>query len=152
MIDKIHLKNFTVFDEVELDFSPKVNLIIGENGTGKTHLLKAAYGVCSGRNPLLDSPNGVSRTQLKDAISEQLIRCFLPPDSKIGLLSRSHSNSKSEINVDFATGKSLGVTFGQRSKGIQFSHAIAFEDYSWHPIFLPSKDCLLYTSPSPRDS
>ena len=40
MIEKIEIKNFTAFDELKIDFVPGVNLFIGENGTGKTHILK----------------------------------------------------------------------------------------------------------------
>lgn len=39
-IEKISIKNFTLFKNIEIDFSSKVNIFIGENGTGKTHLLK----------------------------------------------------------------------------------------------------------------
>jgi hypothetical protein len=38
------LEKFTAFDRAEFNFVPGVNAIIGENGTGKTHLLKALYG------------------------------------------------------------------------------------------------------------
>ena len=48
MIEHLHLRNFTVFNNLKLDFSPRINVIIGENGTGKTHLLKAAYCLCAG--------------------------------------------------------------------------------------------------------
>lgn len=41
MIERLELKNFTVFNGLTLELSPKVNVIIGENSTGKTHLLKA---------------------------------------------------------------------------------------------------------------
>lgn len=39
-VEKVHLKNFTVFRDCEINFSKGVNVIIGENGTGKTSLLK----------------------------------------------------------------------------------------------------------------
>ena len=42
-IQKIILENFTVFKNAELDFCNGVNVLIGENGTGKTHLLKWLY-------------------------------------------------------------------------------------------------------------
>ncbi len=45
MIKKITIKNLTVFPEAELNLSPGLNVIIGENGSGKSHLLKAAYSV-----------------------------------------------------------------------------------------------------------
>ena len=47
MIDKLSLQNFTVFEELDLNFSPGVNILIGENGTGKTHLLKLLYAFLS---------------------------------------------------------------------------------------------------------
>lgn len=40
---KLVLENFTAFGNAELNFVPGVNAIIGENGTGKTHILKALY-------------------------------------------------------------------------------------------------------------
>lgn len=42
-IENIKLKNFTTFRDCKIDFSNGVNIIIGENATGKTHLLKAIY-------------------------------------------------------------------------------------------------------------
>ena len=42
-IQKIKIENFTVFKDVEIEFSPGVNVFIGENGTGKTHLLKLLF-------------------------------------------------------------------------------------------------------------
>jgi recombinational DNA repair ATPase RecF len=45
MITKLELKNFTTFEKLDIDFSPRINVIIGENGTGKTQLLKAGYAL-----------------------------------------------------------------------------------------------------------
>jgi len=46
-IKSIELKNFTVFESIKCKFSPGINIIIGENGTGKTHLLKVLYAFCN---------------------------------------------------------------------------------------------------------
>ena len=42
----IGLKNFTVFEDFQLEVSSGINVFVGENGTGKTHLLKALYAAC----------------------------------------------------------------------------------------------------------
>lgn len=42
-IKKIEVKNFTVFPKATFEFSPQLNVIAGENGSGKSHLLKLAY-------------------------------------------------------------------------------------------------------------
>jgi len=46
-IKSIKLENFTVFENIECEFTPGINIFIGENGTGKTHLLKALYAFCN---------------------------------------------------------------------------------------------------------
>jgi AAA15 family ATPase/GTPase len=43
MLRALEIKNFTVFEEAKLEFSPGLNVVIGENGTGKSHLLKLGY-------------------------------------------------------------------------------------------------------------
>jgi predicted ATP-dependent endonuclease of OLD family len=43
MLKNLKLENFTVFEQAEFEFSSGLNLLIGENGAGKTHVLKAAY-------------------------------------------------------------------------------------------------------------
>ena len=42
-IKSIELKNFTVFNDLKLNFTKGINIFVGENGTGKTQLLKAIY-------------------------------------------------------------------------------------------------------------
>jgi energy-coupling factor transporter ATP-binding protein EcfA2 len=47
MLKTMRVKNFTVFKDEVFEFSPGVNIVIGENGVGKTHLLKLAYAMMS---------------------------------------------------------------------------------------------------------
>ena len=49
-IAKIELNNFAAFEQLSLEFSPGINLIIGANGTGKTQLLKYIYAATSLEN------------------------------------------------------------------------------------------------------
>ncbi len=35
MISKLSIKNLTVFPEANLEFSPQLNVMVGENGAGK---------------------------------------------------------------------------------------------------------------------
>lgn len=41
----LRLKNFTAFAAAEFEFVPGVNVFVGENGTGKTHVMKALYAI-----------------------------------------------------------------------------------------------------------
>ena len=42
-IESVELRNFTIFKSIKFDFSKGINILIGENGTGKTQLIKAIY-------------------------------------------------------------------------------------------------------------
>ncbi len=46
MLSRIRLNRFTAFEALELEASPGINVLIGENGTGKTHLLQLAGTCC----------------------------------------------------------------------------------------------------------
>jgi predicted ATP-dependent endonuclease of OLD family len=46
MITRFKASNFTVFTDLNVDFTSGINIFIGQNGTGKTHLLKAVYSAC----------------------------------------------------------------------------------------------------------
>lgn len=56
-IKKIRLENFTVFEKIVIDCCAGINVFIGENGTGKTHLLKAIYAFCEGGIFYHDGPD-----------------------------------------------------------------------------------------------
>ncbi|MBC8143844.1 MAG: AAA family ATPase, partial [Armatimonadetes bacterium] len=43
--ESLTLTNFTAFAEARFEFSPGVNILVGEIGTGKTHLMKVLYAV-----------------------------------------------------------------------------------------------------------
>ena len=45
-ITRVKLENFTVFESLDLEPSPGINVLVGANGTGKTHLLKVCYAAC----------------------------------------------------------------------------------------------------------
>jgi len=42
-IRTFHLENFTVFRKADFEFCPGINVLIGTNGTGKTHVMKSIY-------------------------------------------------------------------------------------------------------------
>ncbi len=42
---ELRLRRFTVFQDAHFSFSPGINALVGENGTGKTHLMKVLYAV-----------------------------------------------------------------------------------------------------------
>ena len=56
-ISRLELENFTCFAKAEMDFSSGINVFIGENGTGKTHILKAIYSMNYAASRIEITPN-----------------------------------------------------------------------------------------------
>ncbi len=46
-IQSLRLRNFTVFEDVELEFCGGINVLVGPNATGKSHVLKTLYSLLS---------------------------------------------------------------------------------------------------------
>lgn len=42
-LSKLYLDRYTVFDSLHISLAEGINIFIGENGTGKSHLLKVLY-------------------------------------------------------------------------------------------------------------
>lgn len=59
ILKRISILNYKNLEQVELDFSPKMNCIIGQNGMGKTNLLDAVYylSFCKSTTNPVDSQN-----------------------------------------------------------------------------------------------
>jgi len=55
----IKIKDFTVFKDFSLEPNSRINVIIGENGTGKTHLLKLIYAAALSRNKQVNEADAV---------------------------------------------------------------------------------------------
>lgn len=47
ILNSIKLSNFRIHKDTKIDFSPRINYIIGGNGHGKTSLLEALYLICT---------------------------------------------------------------------------------------------------------
>ncbi|MFK5970171.1 MAG: AAA family ATPase [Candidatus Marithrix sp.] len=46
-IKDLYLENFTAFDQAKFEFCDGINVLIGANGTGKTHAMKIMYEIIS---------------------------------------------------------------------------------------------------------
>ena len=100
MLTKIKFDRFTAFEQLEVPFSPGINVFIGENGTGKTHLMKAAYAACD-------------ITKSKASFSEKINNVFLPSHRQIGrLVQRSTGSTKGSVRVSRLMPDGREITLG----------------------------------------
>lgn len=141
MITNLKLKNFTVFRDLEIDFSPKINVIIGENGTGKSHLLKAAYSLCSA-NHGLNSQEEVSAKEIKAAVTNKVLNVFLPPDRKLGKIRKIGVGQDAWMSAHFLSQEEIALKFRSNSKSVTIEKNGDYEHYNLSPVFVPTKEVL----------
>ena len=139
MIMRLELKNFTAFTDLTLDFSPKINIIIGENSTGKTHLLKAAYGLCN--------DNGYSgMNELKKSLTSRLLKLFMPADNKLGKMHHRGAPCHASLTAAFRDGCYVSASFFSKSRSlVDLSRSNDGQDGdSAAPVFIPAKEVLSF--------
>ena len=159
MITKLELNNFTTFEKLDIDFSPRINVIIGENGTGKTQLLKAAYTLAStsSQNSAVTDPK-----ELEKIFTDKFTRIFMPDDLKIGRLARCQESLCATVQGDFLENgrfeKKIKFDFSTRGQSLKIDEKYKSQGdlYAMSPIFIPTKEVIslyrgLLNEPSHKD-
>jgi predicted ATPase len=146
MLTRLVLKSFTVFPEVEFKFASGLNVIVGENGAGKSHILKVAYTIAAviARGEKDSGSSTPTKNYLATAIAKKLRGVFRPDD--LGRLARLQmGRSRCEIEAWFQTTARLhriGFSFNTASKTeVTVDHPPS----KWEgdaPIFLPARELL----------
>ena len=131
MINQLQLKNFTAFTELAIDFSPGINIIIGENGTGKTQLLKAVLA--------MSGPEARGE-QADEQLARKLCRLYQPLSGKVGELRRAGTRGDAQLNTTFASGQFITAKFNGSAEVVKVTPASVGE--ALPAIFIPTKEVL----------
>lgn len=139
------LKNFTAFKEAEFSFTPGLNVIVGENGTGKSHVLKVAYSAiyaCGKGNNVLNEA-GPTKAHLQLALADKLNAVF-KPDSLGRLVRRDHKGRKRcEVEVVFShPSNHLVFSFSTVSKTDIVMDALPSKWIEMRPVYIPTRELL----------
>jgi len=76
MLNSLMLDNFTVFTGTRLHFGPGLNVIVGENGTGKTHLLKAGYLLSGIHENQVKNRSVTTDEKIEAHVAERLLNIY----------------------------------------------------------------------------
>lgn len=137
MLKQLNLKNFTTFNDVSLNFSPHLNVIIGENGQGKSHLLKVAYSMMS-----IESNSITSKTHMQRIYADKLINVF-KPESLGRLVKRKQGRERCEISVKFDNKElDTSISFATSSKTDVQIDLAPIKATETKPAFLPTRELL----------
>lgn len=144
MIRAMRVKNFTIFEQADFKFGKDLNIVVGENGTGKTHVLKLAYAVTAasweaGRKPGADAP---TKSALETRVADKLVGTFRP-ESLGRLARRRQGKGRCEVGVDYSTKTwSLGFKFSSHSRAEVSLDATPSAWVNTAPAYIPTRELL----------
>ena len=131
-LTRVRLERFTAFSDLDLELSPGINVFVGANGTGKTHLLKACYAACD-----------VSQTG--ESFAEKLVRVFLPSGRAIGrLVKRQRGGARAAVEVHRDDLK-LRASFTNQAKVSKSATVTGAKAWGESPVksaYIPAKEIL----------
>jgi energy-coupling factor transporter ATP-binding protein EcfA2 len=144
MLKSLDIKNLTVFATANLQFSPQLNVFVGENGSGKSHLLKVAYAVLAasaeeGRKPTASPP---TKALLQTKLAEKLVT-VLRPESLGRLARRKQGRERCELQFKFDDSHlNSKFSFATSSKSEVDIDRLPTAWVEKLPVFLPTRELL----------
>ncbi len=135
MLKQAKLKNFTTLPNETMVFAPGLNVIVAENGCGKTHLLKAIYSLLS-----VNTGKDLSKTGLQKNYADKLMGVFRP-ESLGRLVKRKQGRERCEIKLQMADSQQdCEINFASNAAtGVQVE-IVPQTNLSQPPVYLPTRE------------
>jgi len=144
VLKSLDLENLTAFAEARLKFSKGLNVFVGGNGSGKTHLLKILYSIPAanweeGRRVQGAQP---TKAMIQTKLSSKIVGVFRP--EALGRLARRvQGRSRCRINLRFFQAElNLDLSFSNASK---LEVTIDLMPTAWlrmAPAYIPTRELL----------
>ncbi|NOT02207.1 MAG: ATP-binding protein [Phycisphaerales bacterium] len=137
-VKDISLSRFTVFEDVKVLFSPGLNVFIGKNATGKSHLMKLLYAIL--RTHEMAHKDGIDdKERIAARLKEKLAGVFKPDESKPSRLVRrrvGRSSARVAINSDQG-----GFEFKLTTQDSVTVETVTLKDAE-PAVFIPSREAV----------
>lgn len=144
MLKSLKLSRLTVFSDATLRFGKNLNVIIGENGTGKSHLLKIAYAsiAVSAKEGIKLHPAAPTKALLQTALADKLVGVFRP-EALGRLASRKQGRERCDVELSFRDSTlDLSYAFATNSKSEVSVDRLPTAWVDKMPVFFPTRELL----------
>lgn len=133
MHEQVELSNFTAFEQAKMSFAPGVNVLVGGNASGKTHLMKLLYAVQKHSLALTRSADAGPPTPVLNATFNV---------DTLGRLVRRHVGVQTASVKAVWNGDTRVLEMNTRSKVLR--DAGRWRDPT-PPVYIPVKDMLAHS-------
>jgi len=138
-ISSLKIDNFTLFNKEELKFSKGINVFIGENGTGKSQILKLIYSLTGANNTFYKKKSN-KETHLAEQIVEEMNDTFRVPNIQ-NLISFNSNKNKADICIQFST-YSIDYSITEHSNSQVKINNFINNGFEQKIVFIPAKEIL----------
>lgn len=146
-IKSLLVNNFMIFNNLNIDLAPNINIISGENSTGKTALIKLMYSNLKGYSEAYTSKGNTTRDDLEKAIVNKYQGVFRPDNESIGrLVNRKPGNNNADILLTFSNNEEIMIGFSRKSsRHIEILKGNSADVGKLSPIYIPPKEIISTT-------
>ena len=146
MINQVSLNGFSVFKQAEINFAKGLNVVIGSNGAGKSHVLKLAYTAARWSQEMaLREKTHIrpDKATLQKELAKKLMGVFRCEG--VGRLStRGQGVHRTQVSVKFFERPKAAVTFSFSTKNTVdlVLNKVPTAFYEDEVVFFPTKEML----------
>jgi AAA domain, putative AbiEii toxin, Type IV TA system len=135
MIASVALEEFSGFAKQTFDFCPGLNVLIGINGSGKSHLMKLMYSVWK----ICELHGNAETSDFETFLKQKLANVFKPQGNKVDRLVRRRQGRNAAHIVISGANQILDFQISPKGLSLSQHKPVTLEDNS---IFLPSREIL----------
>lgn len=136
MLNSARIQNFGVLPDAEFRFAPGLNVVVGENGCGKSQLLKLLYALLKVQ---ADSQQ-LHKSRLQKSCAEKLVGVFRA-EALGRLVKRQAGQARCEIALHMVTpAHDLSISFTTRASNTVQVHQAPQTGLETSPVYLPTRE------------
>ncbi|MHC5672789.1 AAA family ATPase [Nostoc sp.] len=145
MFEYLLVEDLGVLSRIEWREHQKINIIIGENDTGKTYILKMLYCIAKSVEEYTKRSESDNKSW-KEILSEKIFWVYQPSKKKLGELVRKSGNRlnvETRLRGEFPNGDEYSFSFGKDTKAtITKCTDEVYKKLDLNALYLPTKEVL----------
>lgn len=145
-IQKIDLQDFMIFHRINTEFSPNINVICGENSTGKTALIKLLYSCVKSCGVVQNTKSDPTKEKFESVLVSKLQGVFRPDKGSVGrLVYRRQGSNRAVVSVGFSQESAVAFGFGNRQEKHVDVMTMTLPPDTGDAVYIPPKEIISST-------